>query len=316
MQEKKSTTSLTNLTQLARDFNFSKDFVLKSCLVLSDTPQIEFKVDNFNRENMLRIEKSWHDISRAIRLSVSLVSSWGYSRQTLVSANALIPIAYFIYKRGNPANIIGSLHWEGERGILRRWLVSALLKRTFGGQSDNILRTIRSVLQDSTDGFPAPDIYAKLARTLKSMKFDKDEIEGLLSYQYAKSYTFSVLALLYPWLKYDQHFHIDHIYPRSMFTERNLSELGIVRERWPEWIDHVNDLANLQLLPGLQNEEKSDKEFEEWLKDHCKGKIDIEFYREQHLIPDVDLRFENFPEFRSERERLIKDKLIGILKVS
>jgi len=303
------------LNSVGEGFNFSKDFVLKSSLVLSDTTQIAFKVDNFNRENMNRIEKSWEGISRALRLTANLVSSWGYSRQTLVSANALIPIAYFIFKRGNPVNIVESKQWEDERKKIRRWLITALLKRAFSGQSDSVLRTNRGVLQDSMDGFPEEELYSKLAASSKNMSFSEAELDGLISYQYDQRYTFSVLALLYPWLKYDQHFHVDHIYPRSMFTQSNLESLGVPRDRWFEWLDHVNDLANLQLLQGLQNEEKSDQDFEQWLMDRCEGELEIDFYREQHMIPEIDLRFENFPEFRVKREEMIKQKLRGTVNV-
>ena len=38
---------------LESGFKFNKDFVLKSCLILSDFSDIAFKVDNFNKSNML-----------------------------------------------------------------------------------------------------------------------------------------------------------------------------------------------------------------------------------------------------------------------
>lgn len=309
-------TLVDDLNSVGEGFNFTKDFVLKSSLVLSDITQIAFKVDNFNRENMICIENTWQEINRALRLTTNLISSWGYSRQTLVSANALIPIAYYIHKHGNPLNIVESQQWEEERKKIRRWLITALLKRTFSGQSDNVLSIIRGVLQESMDGYPEEEVYAKLATSTKSMSFSEAELDGLIGYQYGQSYTFSVLALLYPWLRYDQHFHIDHIFPRSMFTASNLQALGIPKEKWPAWLDHMNDLANLQLLQGLQNEEKSDKDFEEWLMDRCEGNLEIGVYREQHLIPDVDLRFENFPEFREKREEIIKQNIRGKLNLS
>ena len=47
------------INRIGDGFNFNKDFVLKTCLVLSDFSDIAFKVDNFNRTNMLKIEESW-----------------------------------------------------------------------------------------------------------------------------------------------------------------------------------------------------------------------------------------------------------------
>ena len=68
-------------------FKFNKDFVLKSCLILSDFSDIAFKVDNFNKSNMMIIESNWEKIAKAIRLAVELVASFGYSRETLMSNN-------------------------------------------------------------------------------------------------------------------------------------------------------------------------------------------------------------------------------------
>lgn len=43
---------------------------------------MKFKVDNFNKKNMLLIEERWPDISEAIRLAADLVASFGYSSET------------------------------------------------------------------------------------------------------------------------------------------------------------------------------------------------------------------------------------------
>ena len=50
--------------------------MLKACLVLCDIPDISFKVDNFNRTNMLLIEKQWDNITKAIRDALTLISSF------------------------------------------------------------------------------------------------------------------------------------------------------------------------------------------------------------------------------------------------
>lgn len=60
-------------------FRINKDFVLKTALVLTDFTDIAFKVDNFNKPNMMKIEANWDNIKRAIKQSVNLVSSFGYS---------------------------------------------------------------------------------------------------------------------------------------------------------------------------------------------------------------------------------------------
>jgi hypothetical protein len=40
-------------------------YILKACLVLSGFSDISFKVDNFNRSNMLVIEPNWDELTNA-----------------------------------------------------------------------------------------------------------------------------------------------------------------------------------------------------------------------------------------------------------
>ena len=98
------TSFVDEINAIGDGFNINKDFVLKSCLVLSDFKDIAFKVDNFNQQNMIKIEKSWDKISEAIKSAFLLLSSLGYHRETLTSNNAIIPIAYYLNKIGNPEN--------------------------------------------------------------------------------------------------------------------------------------------------------------------------------------------------------------------
>jgi len=303
------------LNDIGEKFTINKDFILKSCLVLSDIPAIEFRVSNFTRENMEKIEKNWDSITNAIKETVKLISNWGYSWQTLVSAYAIIPLAYYIYKLETPSNFILSAKYSQDRNIMKKWLQIALLKRTFGGTPDSVLRPIRKVINENIEEFPFAAILEELKGTTKSMKFDIAEIDGLMAYHYDQPYTFSALSFLYPWLKYDQQFHVDHIFPRAMFTTKEMNKLGIPEENWPLWLDHFNDLANLQLLQGPINIAKSDEPFETWIREECPTMEQLNLYKQLHYIPDIALAFENFPSFLQEREKIIRTKLANILDV-
>jgi len=204
-------------------FNVNKDFILKSCLILSDFKDIAFKVDNFNTDNMQYIEERWGKFKSAIRKTLILVSSFGYNRDTLTSYNALIPIAYYIYRLDPPDNFVEAQKYTGERKIIFKWLVISLLKKIYGGQPDGVLRPMREAIQNSVnESFPFSDMVGKVKGTTKSMSFDEDEMANLLHYQYAQSYTYSVLALLYPNLDYRNKFHQDHIFPIQHRSHRFL----------------------------------------------------------------------------------------------
>lgn len=300
------TSFVKEINNIGDGFNINKDFVLKSCLVLSDFKDIAFKVDNFNTENMLLIEKNWEGISEAIKSAIILLSSLGYHRETLTSNNALIPIAYYLYRKGSPGNFAESSRHKEDREAIFKWLVIALLKRIFGGQPDNVLRPIREVIKNlTTERFPFDEILQKLKGSTKSMLFDDDEIANLFYYQYGQSYTYSVLAFIYPSLDFRNKFHQDHIFPKKLFTRKRLLKRGIDEEKIDLYLDNYNSLANLQLLEGVPNQEKSGKNFNEWVEEKYPDLIERKEYMQKHFIPDIDLSLENFGEFVKQREQLI-----------
>jgi uncharacterized protein with ParB-like and HNH nuclease domain len=286
-------------------FNINKDFVLKCCLVLGGFREIAFKVDNFNKANMLNIERQWEDITKAISAAVILLANLGYHRDTLTSNNALIPIAHYLKKIDAPNNFAFASKYEADRKAIFKWLVIVLLKRTFSGQPDNVLRPIREIINSAAQGFPLEEISNRLKGGTKSLSFDEDEIVSLLHYSYGEAYTYSVLAFLYPMLDFRNKFHQDHIFPKKMFTNKRLSKAGIDDEDIEFFMENFNSLANLQLLEGIPNQEKSGKDFDAWLAEKCPSKADRKDYMAKHYIPDVDLSFANFREFIEKREKML-----------
>lgn len=294
---------------IGRGFNIGKDIVLKSCLVLCDFSDITFKVDNFNRTNMLVIEKKWDELTAAIRLAVELVSSYGFCRENLNSNSVLIPIAYYIKTIGSPQSFVEAEKYEGDRVKIKKWMVSSLLRRTFSSQPDGILRPMREVIQKNPGAFPLAEIIDRFKGTNRDIKFTDDTIENLLWTKYGSSDALVVLSILYPWADLKNVFHIDHIFPKSQFTPKRLKKKGVPDDKIDFYTSNVNYLGNLQLLGGTLNKEKSDKDFEEWLKENYKDVGKLKDYKEKHYIPDVSLAFTNFEEFFDEREKLLTAKL-------
>jgi hypothetical protein len=308
------TAFVDEINQVGDGFVFNKDWVLKSCLVLSDFTDIAFKVDNFNKANMNLIEKNWDEISRSLRNAVILVSSFGYSRETLTSNNAVIPIAYHLLKRGIPKNFDLANKYATDRKRIRHWLMASLLKRAFSGQPDNVLRPIRDVLRKEKDSFPFEAIREKFKGTNKSLAFSKDDIELLMESRYGQGYTFSCLSLLYPTLDFRNRFHVDHIHARSFFTRARLQKRLTKEKKVDFYLENVDLLPNLQLLEGIPNQEKNDSEFEPWLHDTYKSKQARESFMEKNFIPtDIDLSFENFVEFVTKRRSELLDRLTSVL---
>ena len=291
---------------LTKKNKLNKDFIMKSCLVLSDLP-VAYKVQNFNNENLALIQKNWARIKSAMERGIDLANSFGIDRENLTASNALIPIIYYLYQRPD-WTFRGTSTFEVRNARrIRQWLVMALLNGVFGGSSDSTLHDTRMVLQEFArpqDDFPSDQLNAKAGRRAA---FTDDTLDDILLLTYGKQRTFLVLSLLYDecgWGTMD--FHQDHIFPRSLFTARSLAAAN--RTSW----DGMGDrLGNLALLWSRENQEKSDQPFEAWLATRDPS------FKKRHLIPDNPSlwKFDRFDDFLAAREELIKKRLVALLGV-
>jgi len=304
------------INSIGSGFNFTKDFVMKSFLVLGDFPDVVFKVDNFTRENMLMIESKWPDISSALNISVQLVSRFGFSRDNLTSVNALIPIAYYVLKRRHEESFINSPKYADDRAIIKEWLIRSLCKRVFGSASDSIYPPIRKIISEDSAGFPLPKIIDQFKGTAKSITFSDEDIDSILDLEYNDKLTFSVLSLLYDGINMNYHYHVDHIHPRTMFSDANLKKLEITNEEYSQFKNNYNCIPNLMLLEDRDNVSKSKTPFKQWIENKFNNARERNAYlQSQFIIVDTSIEFKDFLDFFAARKSVIKRNLSKILGV-
>ena len=210
---------------------------------------------------------------------------------------------------------------------LRKYLLHALLKQTYGGHGDQVLSVIREVLRKEEDSryvlrrknFLFEDLVGivKLPAN-KDLRIIKKDIEEILGYKKGP-YTFMVLSLLYSNLKFGQvKFHQDHIHPASLFTEAKLRYYGIPEPKWRQWQSVKDELPNLQIMEGSENESKSKVPFKDWLygKDESgyPHVFDTAKFLEDNYIPsNVSFDFEAFEAFFKVRKNLLREKIKKVL---
>ena len=312
-----------NLVDNIRDKGFliSKDFILKVFLYLY-SKDIKFKVTNFSKENARNFEDKWSEIRNAILEVFDLVKTFGFSDLTLTSKNALIPIIYYIYHKSIIKDFSVSVKFEKDRENIKKWLHIMLIKMVFGSQSDTVLTQIRKAFTSDFDKF-------KIDENISEFQFDKilnsiekdtsisDEfIDTILTTQKEDKYAFSILSLLYPNLDYkNNNFDKDHLHPISKFTKDEIEKLNLDETIKNEYFQDTfyNGIYNLQMLDANENKSKSDLSLKDWVNKSTNSSTRKQFL-DNHLIPDIDLSFENFKEFVDERKSIVKMKLKTILE--
>jgi len=291
-----------------------KDLIIRAyLLIFSD--DIKFRVTNFSIANAKEFKENWQGIRSAIVEAIELVRDFGYAERTLTSKNALLPIVHYLFISNRTKHFTSKVGYKADRELIKRWFHTVLLKRIFGGQADTVLKQIRDVVKQEvnkgTDVFPAQAISKKLSKTRKSITMDDEAIENLLYTTYEDRYAFPILALLYPHLDYKNNdFNKDHIFPISLFTDKNLKKnrIDVTQENGNYYTENwcYNGIVNLQMLDSNENKSKSDKTFEEWAKT---DKINFD----KQILPNIT-EFSRFVEFVDERWEMLKYRLEKELK--
>jgi hypothetical protein len=304
-----------DLNAIRSGFSFTKDFVLKAGLVLTDIASVRFLVTNFNRDNMMRLQEDWPNIAHSLHEAVELVADFGYAGSTLGSINAVLPIAYYLHKRDLPANYRTSDHHAEDREAIRSWLTRSLLKTgVWGAGSDTLLTALRSTVREhGQERFPVAELEATLTRRGKSLRFDEEEFEDLADIKYGDKRTFALLSLLYDFVDLRNEFHVDHVMPRSHFTDTRLLKADVPPEDLLRYKDHVDRLGNLQLLDGSANRSKNARMPIEWLDKHLPDPTSQRAYLDRHDLGDLPSSMLDFERFYEERRTRLLARLHEVL---
>lgn len=297
-------------------FSFSKDFVLKAGLMLAEIKSVGFKVENFDRTNMATLERAWPAIRQALDLTVRLVSNFGFTGQTLRADSALLPIAYYLFKRKAQQDFLTHSRHSGDRRNILRWLARSYLKASgiWGSGLDTLLTSLREVVAtQGENAFPATQIEEEMARRGKTLSFTPDELDDLVELPYGESRTFALLTLIFETVDTSKSLHMDHIVPISKFKRRLLLAEGVQEAAVEEWSEQANTLPNLQLIEGAINQEKLAMMPADWLRMREPDDQRREKYIYLHMLEGLPERLGDFEVFYQRRRRALQSRIALLL---
>ncbi len=271
--------------------NVGQDQVLKTCLLLVGS-NTEFKLKNFNKPNIKKIEDNWEKITESIYNAAELLENFGYAGY-LGSAYILSSLAYFYF--------LNQKMDKNDKEQALKFVRNAQITSYFTPSTDTKLNNIANSMKDAQTFESFNHNLAK--HQTCPLKITNDAIEEMMCSS-SHALVFPILQILYPHLNYKTTtFHIDHIYPKSKFKKEN-KKLNKDFYKWG------NYLFNLQLLEGTENKVKKDKDPESWLKEKYKNQQAIEEYKKRNYIdPNLKLEWENIEKFYREREKTIIEEL-------
>jgi hypothetical protein len=282
-------------------FQFDRDFVLKTCLVLLGQGA-RYEVQKFRKPGVRDdIEAKWDKIVTAIQDVLDFVRGQTYIQcnKALPSYLVLIPLVYLRYHYPDT--------WQEAKGKgMDVYILRCLLTGAFSGQPDNLIDGLVKML-DEQKGFGLEEAFGVIrsqGRSLEltedrfwEMGYSSDTIHLLFNLMYSFNYTPSFDGNL-P--------QVDHIFPQSELRKVKVENPKTGRMDLLKYYDNKrNQLANCELLTMAENGPggKGNRLPDDWFAD--KGPE----YLKRHLIPTEAAlwKIERFEDFIIERKKLLRD---------
>ena len=303
-------------------FELSLNFVLRAGLMLSDIPSVGFRMENFTRRNVAVLEDNWAGIRTALYTTVRLVSSFGFNGGNIGAASAMLPIAYYLYRKGASDEFVDHPAHRADRAAIRDWLVRSMLKsgpRTGIWRSsglDGLLTALREIIRQESGGqFPYNQIRSEMARRGRPLEFTPEEIDGLANMGIGDKRVFALLSLLFP-MDFNNTFHIDHVFPKSRFSDAQLRQAGVSEELWGDFRAKSNCIANFQLLDGVENNEKRAMLPAQWLRQRFPNPSERQAHCERHFLGEIPEEMADFDKFYQARHKHLKSRIAELVNTA
>jgi hypothetical protein len=286
-------------------FDFDRDFVLKTCLVLLGQGA-RYEVSKFRKDGVRQaIEQQWDALSNAIRDVADFVRSKTYIQgdSALPSYLALIPLIYVRHHFPKA--------WAEAQNV-ENFLIRSLLAGAFSGQSDRLLDALVRRFKE-LERFDAEEAFGVIRSQNRSLEITRDRFFHM---GYGSKTIHLLFNLWYPAFShhpaYDNNLpQVDHVFPQSRLKATRVVSEETGRSAAAYGSDIINQLANCMLLTRAENGAggKGDTPPDAWFS----GKS-AEYFA-MHLIPqDPALwQMDRYGDFIEARKQLIAEKFAWLL---
>ena len=292
-------------------FKVDKELLLTAGLMFTGAEHLSLqKPENYSSKRMNEIFKDqWDAIVEAMKSTVVYIEYLGFNGKKLNGRNLILPIAFYMYK-----NNLSELHKntsaraECDRVFIRQWLLRTIVNNVFAEGTGSTLLQIRNLIDKSTKKhFPLEELME--AEIKKPLSINDEQIDEIVSLKYGDSKIIPIFNELCHESN-NPNYQVDHIWPKALITSKRA-----LKKEYPTISEgeislfkgKCNLFPNLQLLDSLDNQQKSDRTFEEWMSTRWADENQRAAYISSHFIPkDISYEFRNFIDFFEDREQILR----------
>ncbi|WP_394168914.1 DUF262 domain-containing protein [Saccharospirillum alexandrii] len=290
----------------ATGYKFTRDFILKTCLVLLGKGAA-YDVKKFrDEETRQQIIDKWDYISAAIKDVRDFLYGKTFIRtdHALPSYLGMIPVIYFRY------------HFPDKWTSVRRldtYFLRTLLSGAFSGRPDGLIdKCVRGIKEEGK--FDVKEIFGVIHDDGRNLDVSADTLLGA---SYGSKTIHLIFNLWYRQFDYAPTYEgnlpqIDHIFPQSRLKDVKDANPETGRQSLMRYPAAVRDqIANCMLLSKDENgfQAKNDTFPSDWFADKSESYLDM------HLIPRHSQlwEFSNYEAFIEARKELILEKFQHLL---
>ncbi|MEB3767092.1 GmrSD restriction endonuclease domain-containing protein [Acinetobacter sp. MD2] len=298
-------------------FKFEKDLILRAGLMLGEVGNLSFKLSNFSKENIVFMEENWDDVKESFLMTTQMLKEFGVDNQLLIHDVAILPIVYYIFRKilVSPDGTKYRISPMDKTAMKNLLLISLLKKGTWTSNLESLLVHIRKAISEDLSVYFVENIKQAMADKDKSLVFNEEDVKSLCDLRYGIDKEIKALLLLvFPDTRLMET-HIDHIYPKSIFTPTKMKRLNIQNDSTNKLQVLANTVANLQLIPGSVNVDKKAIQPAVWLNNYFEDESSKRMYMSSQLIDNLSNDLNQFENFCISRREKIETKLRKILEV-
>lgn len=304
---------LVTLVRTETGIDISRDFILKAFLYIYSA-DIKFRIGNLTSDLVEKIKDKLEEVGEYIKSVCFFAKQIGLNDDAIRAKYALLPLLYYSYK--NEIKLDNLAKYPEDRKNCGVFLKLSLIKGLFGGTPDSSLMPIRSKINEFSGRFPMKEISDYFIGRPRNLNLSDEDIEARVNEASWGTndarLLLSIITEINPEYSYD---HVDHLYPKSMFTDRELNEMDFLKDNAELRAFYAdkknwNTLGNLQLLNSAENESKNHERLSSWLsrKPEYKSSIILPKDSEGNDV-FADDKFKEFVEGRKKLLcKLLKEK--------